>query len=255
MIITKLAEIFQNYKTCPQKCFIDGSPVREFIKKYSTDSYAMDIQTFISYQDYKPTQRGADLPWWGKKYFTGEDGFHVFIVAQDSNTPDAGSIVFFSSLFPHVETREQYKQYTALLKPTCLSKKPFSFGSYIGIRNKLDDWGINKDFIYITDAAKVYTYGSKKDNDFDWEKSSQLLQEEINICNPNLIVLLGWKALRILDNKLNFKDCADKHSFVQIVGKQVVVAPFLCGQGLGHSNFKKRYENAKYLINKAMLGK
>jgi hypothetical protein len=222
---------------------------------FPDDSFIRSLQAFISLQDYKPTQRGSDLPWWGKKYFTNEDGFRVFIVGQDSNAKDAGSIVFFSHLFPYVETINLYKSYTSSIKRNDTLTRIFGFNSYTSVRNKLIDWGINFDFLYITDAAKVYKYGSWKDNDFDFEKSQKLLKDEIKLCNPNLIILLGWKALRILDEKLSFKNIVENRSYLKIDDIQIVVAPFLCGQGLVQINFKNRFENAKYLINEAMQGK
>jgi hypothetical protein len=254
-MITKLAGIFKNYKTYPKECFGDGSPVQVFKKMFPDDPYARDLQAFISLQNYKPTQRGSDLPWWGAKYFTNEYGFRVFIVAQDSNTKDAESIVFFSHLFPSINTLDLYRQYTSSIKHKGTSKKSFGFNSYIGVQNKLIEWGINFDFLYITDAAKVYKHNSWKDNDFDFEKSKKLLKDEIEFCNPDLIILLGWKALRIVDETQSFRNIVESHSFMKINGKQIVVAPFLCGQGLCQHNFKKRFENAKYLINEAMHGK
>jgi hypothetical protein len=255
-MINKLASVFQQYKTFPKECYnAADSPVQIFIKMFPNDSYAHDLKAFISLQEYKPTQAGSDLPWWGKKYFSNEDGFRVFIVAQDSNANDAESIVFYSHLFPSVKTNDQYRSYTSAIKHKDTSKKSFSFKSYIGVRNKItEEWGLNLDFLYITDAAKVYRYNSWEKNDFDFEKSKSLLKDEIKFCNPNLIILLGWKALRILDETQSFKNIVESHSFLKIEGRQIVVAPFLCGQGLSQPNFKQRFENAKFLINEAIHG-
>ena len=92
--IEKLARLFARYKIYSKNCYIDYSPARIFQKMFPEDHYSRDMEEFFSYQDCEPAQRGADLPWWGKKFFTEQAGFRVLIVGQDSLTKDAGSVVF-----------------------------------------------------------------------------------------------------------------------------------------------------------------
>jgi hypothetical protein len=165
--ISELAKLFAEYKIYPQIRYNDCSPVGVLQKKYPGNHYSKDLELFLSYQNYKPTRRGADLPWWGRKFFTKQVGFRILIVSQDSLTKDAGSIVLFSHLMPVINTEGRYKEYTDKLK----LKKPFSFNSWNKIRTQLINWNMNPEFLYITDAAKVYKKGSWENRDFDWKKN------------------------------------------------------------------------------------
>jgi len=61
--ISELAQLFAKYKIYPQSCYNDCSPVRIFQGMFLENHYSKDLETFLYYQNYKPTQRGADLPW------------------------------------------------------------------------------------------------------------------------------------------------------------------------------------------------
>ncbi|XOB40920.1 MAG: hypothetical protein ACKKMW_02525 [Candidatus Nealsonbacteria bacterium] len=82
--ISELAQLFAKYKIYPKSCYNDCSPVKVFQRMFPKNHYSKDLEIFLSYQDYKPTQRGVDLLWWGKKFFTDELGFRILIVGQDS---------------------------------------------------------------------------------------------------------------------------------------------------------------------------
>jgi len=248
--ISELAQLFVKYQTYPKDCYNDCSPVRVFQRIFPENHYSKDLKTFLFYQDYKPTQRGADLPWWGKKFFTKQVGFRILIVGQDSLTKDAGSIVLFSHLIPIINTEGGYKEYTDKLK----LKKPFPFNSWNKIRTQLINWNINLDFLYITDAAKVYKKGSWKNRDFDRQKSKELLEAEIELCNPDLIILFGALPLHLLDKTKNYASMVENGKAILIKGKKCVVTPFFIGNGpVGNrygKGFKKRLEIASNLIKK-----
>ena len=103
----KLYEIFKEYNIYPQDKFIKGTAIRVFEELYPDNHYTKDFKELLKKQETKPTQRGADLSWWGKKYFTNEKGKRVFMIFQDSESVDCGSIVFYSSLFPVINKNDK----------------------------------------------------------------------------------------------------------------------------------------------------
>lgn len=107
-----LAKTFADYKIIPKNCYVDNSPVRVFQRLFPDDHYAKDIERFIFYNNYERLRRGSDLPWWGKEYFSSKVGKkRVMIISQDSLAQDAGSIVFFCHLMPHIQNKEKYEIY------------------------------------------------------------------------------------------------------------------------------------------------
>ena len=111
--IRDIAKIFAKYKIYPrEKCLESVTPIKIFLEMYPKNYYSFDLETFLYQQDYKSEQRGADLPWWGKKYFNDDKGVRVMIVSQDSYSADAGSIVFFASLFDVVSKRQDLDIFT-----------------------------------------------------------------------------------------------------------------------------------------------
>lgn len=242
--IEKLAQIFAKFRIYSRKCYMDYSPVRVFQKIFPNDHYSRSLEAFLHFQNYMPERRGADLPWWGKKFFTKQVGFRILIVSQDSLAEEAGSIVLFSHLMPIINDDVEYKKYTILLN----AKMSFSFNSWSKIKNQLIDWNVDFDFLYITDAMKVYRKGSWINRDFNREKSKELLEAEIEFCNPNLIILLGASPLHLLDNTKNYSFIIDSGKPFLINGRECVVSPFLIGNGRTQPNFKKRLEMATNLI-------
>jgi len=97
--ISQLAQLFAEYEIYPKEKFTVDTLAGWFLEN-SDNYYAQDLRNdFLPKQNYQSEKRGADLPWWGKEYFSEQKGKRIFIVAQDSGTPDAGSIVFWAHLF------------------------------------------------------------------------------------------------------------------------------------------------------------
>lgn len=240
--IIKLSNIFSQYKIYPVGKYISGSPVRCFQRLFHQNYYTSQIETFLQSHAYKPVQRGADLPWWGSKYFTDESGHRVMIISQDSLAKDAGSIVFWSCLYSLVNSEEEYSKFTQCLG----EKKTFRFNSWKKIYDQLSEWNIDLQFCYITDASKVYKEGSWKDGDFDKIKSKKLLEEEIEYCKPDLLILLGSAPLAILDKNLSYRDVVGTQ--IDINGFKCIVSTFLTGNALAQPNFKNRLKEASELI-------
>jgi len=112
----------------------------------------------------------------------------------------------------------------------------------------LNTLGIDLKYCYITDAAKVYKNGSWKDRDFDKKKSKELLQSEIELCNPDLIILLGASGLELLNKNIKYGEAVERGKPIFINGRECVVTPFFTGQGPTQKNFKERLKIASKLI-------
>jgi len=237
MKIEKLAKIFVKYRIYPPKCYKVTTPVNIFLKDFPDNYYSKDLKKFISFQDYDPEKRGADLPWWGKHYFDERKEFRVMMVSQDSLSTDAGSIVLFAHLISVIENPKQYENYRRQL-----TLGNFSFTSWDTMKEiLLQKWRLNPDFLYITDASKVYNINS---GDFDAELSQKLLEEEIEFCNPNLLILLGSAPLKLLNSHLQYKEIVESKKIIKIKGINCVVAPFPIGRGRTQKSFKKKIEIA-----------
>ena len=240
----KITELFTEYKIYPGSCYGSNSPVRVFRKFYPDNHYGKELEVFLSCQDYLPTQRGADLPWWGKDYFSDKKGFRVMVIGQDSLTKDVGSIVFFAHLIPVVFSEVDYEKYIQALHVN----KSFAFSSWERIKELFKRWTIDFNYLYITDGMKVYRDGSWRDRDFDTKKSKDLLEKEIDLCNPDLIVILGASPLSLLDGSRKYAFTVEDGKVINIRGRQCVVAPFPIGQGHSQSNFGNRLSIATHLI-------
>ncbi|MBS4029845.1 MAG: hypothetical protein KGZ63_00225 [Clostridiales bacterium] len=198
--LQELSVIFKAYKTFPLSCYKNGVPLRRFQELYSADHYSSQIEAFMQHHDYPPVQRGSDLPWWGEYFFSNSKGFKVMIISQDSLAKDAGSIVFYANLFPVCNSEPEFRRYVSSLN----ENQSFSYRSLKKVRDQLNTWGIDLNHCYITDAAKVYKNGSWKDRDFDKKKSKELLQSEIELCKPDLIILLGTSGLALLNKNIKY---------------------------------------------------
>lgn len=240
--LIELSNIFSRYKIYPVSKYISGSPVRCFQRLFHQNYYTSQVETFLQSHTYKPVQRGADLPWWGSKYFTDESGYRVMIVSQDSLAKDAGSIVFWACLYSLVDSEGEYSKFTQCLG----EKKPFRFNNWKKIHDQLSEWNIDLQFCYITDASKVYKEGSWKDRDFDKIKSKKLLEEEIEYCEPDLLILLGSTPLAILDKNLSYRDVVGTQIYINSF--KCIISPFLTGNAPTQSNFKSRLKEASELI-------
>ena len=250
--INELAHLFIQYQIYSKDCYDSYSPVSVFQKEFPQNYYAKDLEIFISQQNYESIQRGADLPWWGKKYFTKEINYRVMVISQDSLAKDAGSIVFAAHFFPPELDFDRYQKYYPQYINEMGVKKYFSPNKLRKVIDQFIEWGIDFDFLYITDASKVYKEGSWKDKDFDKTKSKKLLELEIEFCKPDLIILLGAQPLNLLDKTKNYNSIIESGKSILVNDKKCVVAPFFIGNGpAGNKNgrgFKKRLEIASNLI-------
>ena len=242
--IIALSKIFARYKIYPIDKYISQSPVRHFQHIYPENYFSSQIEIFLRGHIYKPVQRGADLPWWGFEYFTNKSDRRVMVISQDSLAGDAGSIVFWACLYSVLNPKDEYRKF--------IQELGFAFKGWETMWKQLCDWKIDLSFCYVTDASKVYKKNSWEDKDFDKQKSKELLEAEIEFCNPDLIILLGAKPLYLLDRTKNYTFVVESGNPLLIKGKKCVVAPFLIGNGpVGNRHgmgFKKRLEIASDLI-------
>jgi len=248
MCIDVLSRIFADYKVFPEEAFKEKSPLRVFQKLYPDNYYSYEVEKVISLQKYKQFTRGADLHWWGEDFFKSNVKTKVFIVSQDSLSKDAGSIVFWSQLYGAINSKEDYEIYNSLLEKNDL----FTYNSWNKVNKQLGEWNIDLNNCYITDAAKVYKEASYKDRDFDNAKSKELLVAEIEVCKPDLIILLGGQPLRLLVPKIKYGIAVDSGEYLDFDGVKVVVSPFITGQGHTQKNYKDRLNIASVLIKKVV---
>ena len=244
MDILKLSELFKEYNIYPLKSYSENTPIRVFQELFPDHYYSKDIEKFLSLHKYKSLKRGSDLPWWGSDFFQGSEKNKVMIISQDSLSKDAGSIVFWAHLYDVINNKDGYEKYTSSLE----NKKLFIYNNWQKIYNQFLRWNINLDCCYITDASKVYKNESYKDGDFDIKKSRELLCKEIEICKPNLIILLGRPPLKLLFPKVKYEDAVENGVCLHFNDSKVVVAPFISGQGLTQKNYRGRLEIATNLI-------
>lgn len=147
-------------------------------------------------------------------------------------------MVVFGMVVKNVfKNRKQYENYR---RQSTLGN--FLFARWDTIKEiLLQKWRLNPDFLYITDALKVYNINS---GDFDEKLSQKLLEEEIEFCNPNLLILLGGAPLELLDSHLQYKEIVESKKIIKIKGINCVVAPFPISQGKTQKNFKQKIEIA-----------
>ncbi|NSW92571.1 MAG: hypothetical protein HPY74_18270 [Firmicutes bacterium] len=176
--IKHLAMIYRDYLIYPEECYSENSAVKKIIREYHDDHYSKEISYFLKFHKYKKVRRGADLPFWGRKYFSNEPGQRIMVIAKDSLAEDAGSTVFYACLMDKLD-EYQFSRFRKAqgIPPFKSWKRAKEFLLAIG----------DLDYMFITDARKVY----RDKNNFDDEKSLELLNREIDFCNPDLVVLLG----------------------------------------------------------------
>lgn len=245
--IAELGRIFSWYKTYPQDLYVFDSPLRNFQRMFPENHYGQDIEKFLSYQNYKSTQRGADLPWWGKYFFKNCSGFRIFIIAQNSRYKDVGSVVLAAYFLPINIDLDEFNRFACKM-----DSEHFKYAKYMQVKNQITEWTIDIDYLYLTDAAKVYKEGSWSENDFDIRKSRKLLEEEIRICNPDLIILLGKEPLKIWGREKEYGVTFQDKRTIFIEDRESIVAPFFVGQGRTQKNFSQKIEIATNLIKEKL---
>lgn len=238
--IIQLSRLFLDYEIYPKPLFTNETPVKVFQKLYPQNHYSGEVEALLKLHDYNSVRRGSDLPWWGSKYFSEDQGSRVLIISQDSLSSDAGSIVFFANLFPVCNDREDYDWYCKRLS----SNQSFRFSSWEKIKELLEQWALDLDFLYITDATKVYKMGSWKDRDFDKIRSKKLLEKEITFCKPDLLIILGNAGLSLLLPDVKYGNIVDKGMPISLLGIKTIVSPFPIGNGPAQPNFEKRLQLA-----------
>jgi len=245
MSIDALSRLYASYQLYPVNCFTAGTPVQKFRELYPHDHYSRDVDPFPAHHKYSGTSKGADMPWWGRRYFGSERGRRVVLVSQDSLAPDAGSVVFWMHLFDNIATRIDLMSFSRRLDTPY---QTFRYASYDRMRRQMTEWGLDLDFVFITDAAKVYRKGSWRDRDFDRQRSRRLLKDEVELCRPDLIVLLGAAGLSLLRPELRYEAAVENGKYISIGEVKSIVAPFPIGQGLTQLNFAARMATATNLI-------
>lgn len=205
--------------------------------------YFNTIEDLISLQDEKTTRRGADLPFFGEKYFAKDDNsIRTMVITQDSQAKDAGSIVFLAPLLAIPYTAPEYLSIHKRCRDY-LSPNQFTSKSYSEVKSTFMDWGVNLDYLYITDSRKVYQCDS---NSFDERLSQQLLRKEIEMTKPDIIILAGDVAFCFAETISDVKVGTDCGSVVfKINNATVVRAPFFTGRGRMSAVFKQKYNKTE----------
>lgn len=231
--IVSLANLFARYRIYPKNSFSEKTTARIFQQTQPYDHYARDLDQFLALQQYDKEKRGADLPWWGKDFFLSSQA-KVMLISSDSLAKDAGSIVFHACFMPTMD-EAVYKRFR---DEHNLEK----FRSYGRAKNLLSSVS-QLESIYLTDGAKVYKHGSRKY--FDEQQSRQLLEEEIELCNPHLIILLGSSPLELLRFEENYADVVGKR-ILNRAGRPFIVAPF--PSVANQKYYQSRFDNTVQLV-------
>ena len=240
----ELSKLYSEYKIYPQNAFHTGTPVRVFQDMLPDNYFSKDINAFLEYHNYKATKRGADLPWWGEKYFICGNDKKYMIVSRDSLSPNAGSVVFYAHLMQQIKSRQEYEHYCGKLD---MFYQKFKFGSWLNVLKTLTEWKIDLDNLFITDASKVYM--EESDKKFDKIKSKELLIREIKLCSPDILILLGDIPFNLLSKDYTFAEVVDNARLLEIEGIKTVVSPFPTGLGRTRKDFRPRMNKTTALIH------
>lgn len=227
-IVRKVAKIFTKHGIYSRNRFESKScPLNVFKNLYPSDGYTAQINTFLDCQPALHLGLGADLPWWGTRYFSGDAGIRTMILSQDSRNPNSGSVCFYMPLMKEAsdpsELRKIIRDYTDW----------DSFVSFEKVKKFFNKCDFDYDFVYVTDAQKI---------DVGWE---HLLEEEIQLVKPDVIVCLGNMGLRYLTNERqpkvtkiideNYGRVALDNTVLPLMGrKPLVVAALFPSTGNGH---------------------
>jgi hypothetical protein len=204
-IIKKLGELYKEYGIYPQDRYQKDCALQTFLHTHTEHHFSKEASILLDIQPVQSERVGADLPYWGKKYFSDQSGKRYFLISQDSNSLDAGSIVFYANLMDTPMKNEEVKDYISSHSLT-----PFKSWS-TAKKFIIDQLNIDIDFLFITDAKKVYPEGKLNENAQvkqtvrqKWLKnnvyqSRELLRREISLAKPDVIVALGNSALELLN--------------------------------------------------------
>jgi hypothetical protein len=203
--IKELGELFRPYGIYPQDRFNETTAFKVFQKTHPDHHFAREAQYLIGTQQRHSERIGADLPYWGKNYFSNDHNTRYFVISQDSNSLDAGSIVFYANLMNNEIDPNTIQAYINRYSLT-------AFKSWKDARDfLLSDLKLDMDYVYLTDAKKVYPKGKREQNHQadqkqrqKWlaeceEMSRELIFKEISLCSPDVIIAMGSNALRLLN--------------------------------------------------------
>lgn len=239
--LDSLARLFAGCGVYPRDRFTANTPICRFQELYPAASYSVDVERLISQQPERSDRRGSDLPWWGDSYFSSFPGERTVIIAQDSLAKDAGSTVFWAFLFGHCGTEAAYRHYANTLE----NPRLFRYGSWRKIHTLLrDNWHINLDCTYITDARKVYRPGPREKARFDARASRLLLNGELEVTKPDRVVILGNAGVTLLLPGSKYAELVRGTATKTLAGVPVIVAPFPVGQGPTQPDFEKLLRKA-----------
>lgn len=240
--------------------------------EHQCPTYFQELTEMIKKQPEESNRIGADLPYWGEKYFSSLPGPRIMIIAQDSKAIDSGSIVFYAPLIHlNLESSNQYNElfYDKITDFFPDKQRTFRYDSYRHVVDAINDWEINLDFTFITDAKKVYVdsskqqmkQGIKQEKLFNVTESQDLLNIEIENAQPDFIILLGREPLNIINkinnSKIKYEDVVGKEPFI-LKNNTYISAPFITGQGRFSPNkatFLERYKKTAYQIKKLLKEK
>lgn len=245
MGLDRLTKLYSEYQIASKECLEQEKSPYMLIKELCGHTeYFQSTEQLKERLPDKSEQRGADFPFWGEKYFSkNEKGLRTMIIAQDSLSEDAGSIVFYAPLLHLNWDKATYN--TQFYKH--LPKKTFGYTSYQDVLFALNSWQVDLNFLYMTDARKVYNSNNlpKEQQKIDKVASYDFIKKEIEIVQPHLIYLLGSQAFTLFGYKGGL--------FAEYVGKKIIeienipaiVAPFITGNGNKGSNKERFIERFK----------
>lgn len=202
--IRELGELFRPYGIYPQDRYHEKTAFKVFQKTHPNHHFSREAQYLIHTQQRHSERIGADLPYWGKNYFSNDKKPRYFVISQDSNSLDAGSIVFYANLMNNeIDTNDI---------PTYINRFGLTpFKSWNDARDYfISDLEFDMEYVYVTDAKKVYPKGKRAENfQVDqkqrqkWlaeceELSRELIFKEITFCSPDIIIAMGTNALNLL---------------------------------------------------------
>lgn len=240
--IAKLGDLYNGYGIYPSECFGESSAVGRIRERFPEDPYLKDLDIFLIRQNRPRNKRGADLPWWDFDYFRPESKKkRIMIFSQDSLSEDAGSIVFYACLMDKLSP-DEFTTFRSQAKIPVFSSWSRAQDMIMSIRR----FGS----IFLTDAMKVYKDGSWAIGDFDLVKSRQLIQDEIDFCKPDLIVILGQKSCSLILNE-NYSEVVAR-KILSRDGRNYLIGPFPSNQS-NKDLFNKRREETLELISEFLM--
>ncbi|WP_421381742.1 hypothetical protein ACOJQI_20915 [Bacillus salacetis] len=234
--VKALSELFRDTRIYSQNRYSKNSPLRIFQKEYPNHTYSKEVDEFISTQSLEAFGDGADLPWWGDKYFSDIKAPRVMILTQDSLGPNKGSVVaYMPFLIDESKSSSDLNEYVRRYDWQ-------KFGAFTRFRNLFKKLELDNRFLYVTDARKVSG---------DWKR---VLEKEIEIVSPDVILCLGQTGLEYLsDIKSGVTKLVDRKDTIveittgrlpQMIKKPVVVASLFPSGSNGHYTHEREDNSA-----------